>query len=66
MKDLNCKNCGGIMVLDASAMTAVCPFCGTNFVLDHQDTDYYRTFFAQMSAFLSNICKRIDPSTSSG
>ena len=53
MKSLTCKNCGGTMVLDASAMTAVCHYCGTRFLLDHADTDYYRDFFSRMSEFLS-------------
>ncbi len=53
MKELVCKNCGGGSVIDASGMTAVCQYCGTSFVLDHEDTDYYRNFFQQMSAFLA-------------
>ena len=53
MKNLNCRNCGGAMVLDASGMTAVCHYCGTRYVLNHEDTDYYRSFFAQMGRFLS-------------
>ena len=53
MKNITCKNCGGIMVLDASGMTAVCHFCGTRYVLNHEDTDYYHSFFAQMTRFLS-------------
>jgi len=41
------------MTLDASATTAVCHFCGTNYVLNHEDTDYYRNFYNQMCNFLS-------------
>lgn len=53
MKNMNCKNCGGTLVFDASAMVAVCHFCGTKYVLDHQDTDYFQNFYAQMSQFLA-------------
>jgi hypothetical protein len=53
LKNLTCKNCGGVMTLDASAITAVCHFCGTNYVLKHEDTDYYRNFYNQMCNFLS-------------
>ena len=53
MKYLTCKNCGGMMVIDASGMTAVCPFCGTKYVLNHEDTDYFKAFYQQMNRFLS-------------
>ena len=53
MKNLNCKNCGGTMVLDASAMTAVCHYCGTRYLLNHEDTDYFRNFFKQMTSFFA-------------
>ena len=48
MRNLNCKNCGSIMVYDVSSMMAYCKFCGTSYVLDHKDTDYYKTFYRQM------------------
>ena len=48
MRNLNCKNCGSIMIYDVSSMTAHCRFCGTSYVLDHKDTDYYRSFYRQM------------------
>ena len=48
MRDINCKNCGSIMVYDVSSMMAHCKFCGTSYVLDHKDTDYYKTFYRQM------------------
>ena len=41
------------MRLDASGMTAVCRYCGTNYVLNHEDSDYYRNFYKQMCNFLS-------------
>ncbi len=53
MKNLKCKNCGGTMVLDASAVTAVCRYCGSKYVLNREDTDYYHNFFLQMGKFLS-------------
>ena len=53
MKNISCKNCGGIMTLDASAMTATCRSCGSRYVLDHADTDYYMDFYRQMNSFLS-------------
>lgn len=53
MKNLNCKNCGAPMTLDASAMTAVCRYCGTKYVLNREDTDYYLDFYKQMSGFLA-------------
>lgn len=53
MKSLTCKNCGGVMVLDPSAMTARCRYCGTSYVLNHEDTDYYRDFYRQMNRFLA-------------
>lgn len=53
MKTLNCVNCGAPMTIDASAMTAVCRFCGSKSVLNREDTDYYLDFFRQMNDFLS-------------
>ena len=53
MKHLNCKNCGAPMLLDASGMTAVCHYCGTKYVLNHEDTDYFRGFYRRMTEFLS-------------
>lgn len=53
MKNIKCRNCAGTMYLDASGMTAVCPFCGSTNVLDHKDTDYYKSFYRQMGEFLS-------------
>lgn len=53
LKELICNNCGGIMTLDASALTAVCQYCGTHYVLNHEDTDYYQHFYLQMCKFLS-------------
>ena len=53
MKNLNCKNCGGWMIINASGMTAVCPYCGTRYVLNHEDTDYYQSFYREMNRFLS-------------
>ncbi len=41
------------MTLDASAMTAVCRYCGTRYVLNREDTDYYLEFYKQMSVFLA-------------
>ena len=54
MKNLNCRNCGATMVLDASGMTAICHYCGPKYVLTHEDTDYYHAFFAQMTGFLAS------------
>ena len=48
MRNLNCKNCGSAMIYDVSSMMAHCRFCGTSYVLDHQDTDYFKTFYRQM------------------
>ncbi len=53
MKNLNCRNCGGPMVIDPSGTTAHCPYCKTDYVLDHRDTDYYREFHARMRSFFS-------------
>ncbi|MBQ9762732.1 MAG: hypothetical protein IJV82_06640 [Oscillospiraceae bacterium] len=53
MKNLICKNCGGSMVLDPSARTARCHYCGATYLLDHQDTDYFLDFYRQMERFLS-------------
>lgn len=53
MKNLNCKNCGGQMTIDLSGTTAHCRYCGSEYVLDHRDTDYYRDFYARMRSFLS-------------
>ena len=52
MKNLNCKNCGADMRIDISAMTAVCHYCGTKYVLSREDTDYFREFYHQMNSFL--------------
>ena len=54
MKELVCKTCGGKMVLDASGMTAVCQYCNNKALLDHEDTDYYRDYFARMNTFFSS------------
>ncbi len=51
MKNLNCRNCGGPMLIDPSGTTARCPYCRTDYVLDHKDTDYYREFYARMKSF---------------
>ena len=53
MKNLCCKNCAGTMIINASGMTAVCPYCGTRYTLNHEDTDYYKNFYQQMNRFLS-------------
>ena len=53
MRELVCNNCGGSMMLDASGVTAHCPYCGKKFLLDHADTDYYRDFFARMNSFFA-------------
>ncbi|MBQ9518293.1 MAG: TFIIB-type zinc ribbon-containing protein [Firmicutes bacterium] len=53
MKKLNCKNCGGTMAVDPSGAQALCPYCGTRYVLDHRDTDYYLDFYKTMRGFLS-------------
>lgn len=36
------------MIYDVSSMMAHCRFCGTSYVLDHKDTDYFKTFYRQM------------------
>lgn len=41
------------MALDASAMTAHCRFCGTQYVLDHKDTDYFLDFYRQVNDLIS-------------
>ena len=51
MKNLNCRSCGGTMLIDPSGTTAHCPYCSAEYVLDHQDTDYYRAFYARMKGF---------------
>ena len=51
MKNLNCRNCGGPMVIAPSGTTAHCPYCRVDYVLDHSDTDYYREFYARMKGF---------------
>lgn len=53
MKNLNCKNCGAPMRIDVSAVTAVCRYCGTTHALDHEDTDYFHTFFQRMGGLFS-------------
>lgn len=42
------------MALDASGMVAVCAFCGSRYLLDHEDTDYYNTLFSRMNAFFAS------------
>ncbi len=53
MKNLNCHNCGAPMRLDVSGMTAVCSYCGTEYVLNHEDTDYFQRFYYQMGHLLA-------------
>lgn len=53
MKNLNCHNCGAPMRLDVSGMTAVCHYCGTHYVLNHEDTDYYQNFYHQMGSLFA-------------
>ena len=53
MKNLICNGCGGTMLINATGMTAVCPYCGSHAVLNHEDTDYYKSFYSQMSRFLA-------------
>ena len=54
MKDLHCKNCGGAMLPNSTAMVAECLYCGTTYLLEQEDTAYYREFFGQMSSRLSD------------
>lgn len=49
MKNLTCKNCGGPMLPDASGLTAACRYCGTKYALNHEDTDYYLSFYKRMN-----------------
>ena len=53
MKNIKCKNCGGTMYIDASGVTAICPYCGSTYVLNHDDTDYYKNFYRQLNNFLA-------------
>lgn len=53
MKNLNCINCGAPMRIDVSAVTAVCRYCGTVHTLNHEDTDYFSTFFRRMGGLFS-------------
>lgn len=53
MKVLTCNNCSGRMVIDATGTAARCPYCGSETVLDHRDTDYYRDFYERMRGFFS-------------
>ena len=41
------------MRLDVSAVTAVCRYCGTTYALNHEDTDYFNTFFRRMGGLFS-------------
>lgn len=52
MKNLTCRNCGGVMVFDPSANKAYCKYCGSYYVLNHEDTDYYRDFYLQRQRYL--------------
>lgn len=54
MKELKCKSCGGAMVLKASGMEAICHYCGNKYLLNHEDTDYYRNFYARMNEFFAS------------
>ena len=36
-KTVRCKNCGAEEVVDAAAMTAACPFCGSQYVMDENE-----------------------------
>ncbi|MBR6513297.1 MAG: hypothetical protein IKT46_00545 [Clostridia bacterium] len=54
MEALQCKICGGAMVLDASGMVAECNYCGNRFLLNHEDTDYYQELYARMNEFFAS------------
>lgn len=54
MKILQCKICGGAMVLNASGMEAVCQYCENRFLLSREDTDYYSDFYARMNEFFAS------------
>lgn len=41
------------MVIDPSACRAVCHFCGSQYVLKREDTDFYTDFYRQMQRFLA-------------
>ena len=41
------------MQLNASGMTAFCRYCGTQYVLNHEDTDYFNRFYQQMGQLFS-------------
>ncbi len=53
MNNISCVNCGGIVAVDASGLSATCQFCGSRFLLNHEDTDYYNRLYAQMNAFFA-------------
>lgn len=53
MRILKCKNCDGTMVLSVSGTEALCNFCGSRILLDHEDTDYYRDFYKRMNEFFA-------------
>ncbi len=54
MKNLNCKNCGAVMLLDSSAMTAYCRFCGTKHMLSREDTDYFSDYYSTLSDLIGS------------
>ncbi len=60
MKNLNCANCGAPVIPDISAMTARCRYCGTSYVLNHEDTDYFQTFFRKMGHLFSGSADEAD------
>lgn len=41
------------MVIDPSACRAVCHYCGNQYVLNREDTDFYTDFHKQMQRFLA-------------
>lgn len=63
MKELKCASCGGAMVIDPSACRAVCHYCGNQYVLNREDTDFYTDFHKQMQHFLAGSTEEYDRKT---
>ena len=63
MKELKCASCGGAMVIDPSACRAVCHYCGNQYVLNREDTDFYTDFHKQMQHFLGGSQEEYDRKT---
>lgn len=57
-----CENCGGILAVDPSLKAAICPFCGTAYVVQDSINNYNTTI--KVETMHANVVNITDESSS--